>query len=328
MVKFLIIRFSSIGDIVLTTPTIRCMKNQIDDAEIHYLTKATFKSILSANPYLDKIHVLDKNYSNLIKELKKENFDYVIDLHKNIRSYRVKSALKRMSFSFNKLNFKKWLLVNFKINKLPDLHIVDRYLNTANVFSVINDKKGLDFFIPPEEEKQFSKELTELPEKFIVIVTGGGHNTKQIPTDKIQQIINRIDIPCILLGGPEDTGKAEQLTNQDNKNLINLVGKLTINQSASIIRRSLLIVTPDTGLMHIAAAFRIKIISLWGNTIPEFGMYPYLSEKGSKVFEVSDLKCRPCSKIGFSKCPRTHFNCMNLQDYQAIITLIQTSIKN
>ncbi len=328
MVKFLVIRFSSIGDIVLTTPVIRCMKEQIEDVEIHYLTKTKYKSIIIANPYIDKLHLLDKNFKTLLDTLKKENFDYVIDLHKNLRSFRIKSALNRFSFSFNKLNSQKWLLVNFKINKLPDVHIVDRYLKTLEVFSVSNDNKGLDYFIPPEEITDFSESISEFIKPYIVLVVGGGHYTKQIPVDKIQQIINSLNCSVVLLGGPEDVAKAGQLKISEKKNINNLVGKLTVNQSAEVIRNSSLVVSADTGLMHIAAAFRKKIISVWGNTVPEFGMYPYCPKEESNIFEVKGLKCRPCSKIGYRKCPKKHFNCMNQQDYQSIIKLIDSSIKN
>ncbi len=328
MVKFLIIRFSSIGDIILTTPVIRCMKTQIEDAEIHFLTKARYKDILITNPYIDKLHLLQSNYNSLIRTLKSENFDYIIDLHKNIRSFRIKSALKRISFSFHKLNFRKWLLVNFKIDKLPKTHIVDRYLDTTNVFSVTNDQQGLDFFIPKDDQKDFKKTISRLPGSFAIIVVGGGHNTKQIPVDKIQYIIDHLGCPVVLLGGPEDIEKAEMINCSGKKDLFDFVGKLTVNQSAMVIKNCSVILTPDTGLMHIATAFKKSILSIWGNTVPEFGMYPYYPDKNSEYFEVNDLKCRPCSKIGFSKCPKKHFNCMNKQDYQKIIKRIHALTHN
>jgi ADP-heptose:LPS heptosyltransferase len=160
------------------------------------------------------------------------------------------------------------------------------------------------------------------------MVVGGGHFTKQIPVDKIQMILNQVNCSIVLLGGPEDREKASQLHFPKQGKVLNLVGKLTINQSAQIIKKSNLVVTPDTGLMHIAAAFHKKIISVWGNTIPAFGMYPYCPEENSQIFEVQGLKCRPCSKIGFSKCPKKHFNCMNQQNYQTIIQTIHFWLKN
>jgi ADP-heptose:LPS heptosyltransferase len=325
MVKFLIVRFSSIGDIVLTTPVVRGIKMQVEDAEVHYVTKIAYKSIVSSNQYVDKVYTLDNNYRNLLKELKEEKYDYIIDLHRNLRTKRLKLYLSALSFSFNKLNLRKWLLVNFKINKLPNEHIVDRYLKTVKLFSVKNDNKGLDFFIPPDEEIDTKRTLGYNPEEYIVIVVGGGHATKQIPIERLVEIINKLSVQKVLIGGREDIEKAEQilsLINADSK-VTNQVGKLSINQSASIIRQSKLVLTPDTGMMHIAAAFRKKVISVWGNTIPQFGMYPYFPGNDSQIFEVKGLSCRPCSKIGFKKCPKKHFNCMMQQDFKKIIARIE-----
>lgn len=315
-VKFLLIRFSSIGDIVLTTPVIRNLKQQTSGAEIHFLTKKKFISVLEGNPYLEKIHPLDKSFRSTIRELKAENFDYIIDLHRNLRSKRVKLALKRISFSFNKLNFRKWLLVNFKINRLPEKHIVDRYLDTITLFIDAPDKKGLDYFIP---STQNFPELPKTP--YVVIVIGANHFTKQMPLEKLQSLCNSIHKPQILIGGPDDKERAYSLAKMLKVEPLNYTGRLTLNQSAMIISLADWVITPDTGMMHIAAAFQRKIISVWGNTIPAFGMGPYRPHEASALFEVKGLKCRPCSKIGYSKCPRNHFKCMNLQDVEKMASL-------
>jgi ADP-heptose:LPS heptosyltransferase len=105
-----------------------------------------------------------------------------------------------------------------------------------------------------------------------------------------------------------------------NQQIVNACGKFSLQQSASIVKQAAVLLTHDTGLMHIASAFQIPIVSVWGNTVPALGMYPYYpqNEKGFSIHEVSNLKCRPCSKIGFKTCPKKHFNCMNLQDAKAI----------
>ncbi len=329
MVKFLVVRFSSIGDIVLTTPVVRCLKKQVEEAEVHYLTKSSYSEILRGNPYIDKIHVLDKNYHKVLRSLQEENIDYIIDLHHNLRTSRLKLSLKRLSYSFDKLNLKKWILVNFKYNLLPSVHIVDRYFKTVELFSVKNDNKGLDFFVPAKEESDLSFMDKENRINYLVIVVGGGHYTKQIPVDHIIGLINDINCPIVMLGGEQDINKANQVEKAVNrKDVYNLTGKISINQSASIIQQSKLIITPDTGLMHIAAAYKKNILSVWGNTIPEFGMYPYLPGEASASFEVRNLRCRPCSKIGFNKCPKGHFNCMKMQDYKGIAMLAKKLITN
>jgi ADP-heptose:LPS heptosyltransferase len=309
-IRFLIIRFSSIGDIVLTTPVVRCLKNQVKNVEIHYLTKPQFSKILESNPHIDKVHVLKDSFADTIHELKYEHFDYIIDLHKNLRSFRVKNRLKIISFSFYKLNKEKWLMVNFKKNKLPDIHIVDRYLETLSIFDIQNDQQGLDYFIPKEDEVELKTISPELLSGYVGVVVGAYHNTKKLPAKKIISICKKINKPIVLLGGPNDQQEAENIKNGVGTNIYNTCGKFNINQSAYVVKQANVILTPDTGLMHIASAFKKKIVSVWGNTIPEFGMYPYLPDPTSEIVEIKGLKCRPCTKIGFSKCPKKHFKCI------------------
>jgi len=322
-VRFLIIRFSSIGDIVLTTPVVRCLKNHVEGAEIHYLTKPAFSKILENNPYIDKVHVLQPSFADTIHQLKYQHFDYIIDLHKNLRSFRVKNRLKVISFSFNKLNKEKWLMVNFKKNKLPDKHIVDRYLETLSVFDVQNDHQGLDYFIPDKDHVDLNTLSDELAGGYVGVVVGAFHPTKKMPSEKIVSICRKIDKPVVLLGGPNDQEEAEYIKKAVGTNIFNTCGKYNINQSASLVKQAGVILTPDTGLMHIASAFKKKIVSVWGNTIPEFGMYPYLPGPESEIMEIKGLKCRPCTKIGFSQCPKKHFKCILDLDDDAIAKKIR-----
>lgn len=314
MVKFLIIRFSSIGDIVLTTPVIRCLKSQVEGAEVHFITKKAFASVLANNPYIDKLHILEESLNKTIRKLKEEQYDYIIDLHHNLRTLIIKNKLHILDFSFNKLNIEKWLMVNFKINKLPSVHIVDRYFETVKMFDVTNDQKGLDYFISPNDDI----DIKLLPEPFqngyVGLVIGAKHQTKKLPADKIISLINYMKLPVIILGGKEDIQEAEIIEKGTNGLTYNACGKYNLGQSASLVKNAKIIIAHDTGLMHIAAAFKKIIISVWGNTIPEFGMYPYLPDSKSVIFEVKGLKCRPCSKIGYMKCPKKHFRCMTEQN--------------
>jgi ADP-heptose:LPS heptosyltransferase len=312
LVRFLIIRFSSIGDIVLTTPVIRCLKNQVEDAEIHFLSKKAFIPVLINNPYIDRFHVLDNSLGDVIKDLKERNFDYIIDLHHNLRTSVLKSRLNVLAFSFNKLNIQKWLLVNFKIDQLAKVHIVDRYFETVKLFDIVNDGKGLDYFIAPADE--ISIDCLPLTHRngYVGFVIGAKHLTKKLPLVKIVSIIEKLNLPVVLMGGKEDIQDGEFIKQYTGALSYNACGQYNLGQSASLVRQANVIITHDTGLMHIAAAFKKKIISVWGNTVPEFGMYPYLSDPGSQIIEVKGLKCRPCTKIGFKECPRGHFKCMNM----------------
>ncbi len=322
MVKFLIVRFSSIGDIVLTTPVVRCLKQQVPNAEVHYLTKPQYVSVLDNNPYLDKIHVLQENINDTVVDIQNENFDYLVDLHHNLRTSILKRKLPIVSFAFDKLNWKKWLLVNLKINKMPDCHIVDRYMDTLNVFDVTNDNKGLDYFIPLKDEIVPEQMHSAFRGKYICLIIGATYETKQIPQNKLINIANGVGVPVCLIGGKDVQDKATEIEKYLKIPFLNTVGKINLHQSASFIRQSALVITPDTGMMHIASAFKKDIISLWGNTVADFGMYPYLSGDKSKVFDV-ELSCRPCSKIGFKKCPKKHFNCMNNIDEKSVIEHIK-----
>ncbi len=319
MVKFLVIRLSSIGDIVLTTPLLRCLKEQVKDAEVHFLCKEQYIPILQANPYLDKIHSLADNSQESIRDLKTEGFDYILDLQNNIRSLNIKRSLKRMYFTVNKINLKKWLMVNFKLNRLPDKHITDRYLDTAKLFDIKNDNKGLDYFIPDDEIVALDTLPATFSSGYIALVIGAQHATKKLPSSQIIKLLSKLKHPLILIGGPEDRSNGDRIVKESgNQQVLNACGKYSINQSASIIKQANCVITNDTGMMHIAAAFKKQVITIWGNTIRDFGMYAYLPGEGSVDFEVKDLKCRPCSKLGFDKCPKKHFKCMEDQNMGAI----------
>ncbi|MEE4256163.1 MAG: glycosyltransferase family 9 protein [Bacteroidales bacterium] len=326
MQKILIIRFSSIGDIVLTTPVIRCLKEQLPDAEIHYLTKEKFYPVIKANPHITRIHTFNEKLGELIKELKTFDFDYIVDLHKNLRSSRVKMALRKASGSYNKLNKEKWLLVNFGINKLPDIHIVDRYFKAVEGLGISNDHKGLDYFIPDGDRLGQEELPTGFADGFVALVIGGMHYTKMFPEEKILALCELIDMPVMLMGGPDEHKLAERIKERCRGGVFNSCGLYNINQSASVISLATKVVTNDTGLMHIAAAFKKEIFSIWGNTIPGFGMAPYMpgNESRSHIMEVDGLTCRPCSKIGYNKCPRKHFRCMMDIDVVKLAAAINT----
>jgi len=320
MQKILIIRFSSIGDIVLTSPVVRCIDEQIPDVQIHYLTKPAFANILLRDKRIHRVWEWSDQADNLLKELKAESFDFIVDLHHNLRSWRVKRVLNCPSKSFQKLNFQKYLKVNFGINVLPKEHIVDRYLKTVEVLGVQNDKKGLDFFLQSEDEI-VPKSITEIIKTpFVALAIGAMHATKQMPLEKLDELISLISYPIILLGGLNDKKTGEQLQIKFPTKVLNACGAVTLGQSAFITSKSSVLITHDTGMMHIGAALKRPIISIWGNTIPEFGMSPYMPGNSSVHYEmeVKGLSCRPCSKIGHKACPKKHFRCMNLQDSREI----------
>lgn len=325
--KILVIRFSSIGDIVLTTPILRCLRKRFPNAEIHYLTKRGFHSQLAANPHINKFHLLDKSLKEVIDDLQKENYDMVVDLHKNVRTLRVKQALNvPQTFTFHKLNFEKWLKVNLKIDMLPEKHIVDRYFEALASVGVENDGQGLDYYIWDKEVYEYVQNLVNT--SYIAFAIGANYATKRLPEDKIIEICRDLNQKIFVLGGKAEEEMGEKLNQLFPAKIVNLCGKLTINESALVVKHAKKVITHDTGMMHIAAAFKKPILSIWGNTVPAFGMYPYYgarnhmqAEKQCFIFEVDGLPCRPCSKLGYDKCPREHFKCMNAQNIDKIVEI-------
>jgi ADP-heptose:LPS heptosyltransferase len=319
MVKYLIIRFSSIGDIVLTTPVIRHLKQEVEGAEVHYLTKKAYASLLEDNPYIDRVHAFDGDMRSCLRTLKEEGFDYIIDLHRNTRTAQIKVGLKRMDFSVKKLNALKWLYVNFHINRLPNIHMVDRNLETISSFIDEQDEGGLDFFIPEKEKMDIAGLAPEFSNGYVALAIGAQHETKKLPQESLIALCAKLRVPVIILGGPKDREAGASVINSlEGKLIVNGCGTYSIHQSASLVEQARVLITHDTGMMHIGAAFGKKIITIWGNTVPEFGMSPYRAHPLSVNFEVPGLKCRPCSKIGHQKCPKKHFKCMLDQDIDAV----------
>jgi len=326
--KILVIRFSSIGDIVLTTPIIRALNEQLD-CEVHVLTKKQYRGLFSGNPHVAQIHSFEKAPAECFDELRRISFDHVVDLQKNLRSVKLRRALGVASSSFPKLNVKKWLLVNAKINRMPDVHIVDRYFEAVKGLDVENDGAGLEYYIPASDEVIPSGIDPSLGKGYLAMVIGGQHATKIFPPERAAQLISRISRPIVLLGGPDDKQRGDEIQAFcPHATIFNTCGTLNLNQSASLVKQAQLVITNDTGLMHIAAAFFKPILSIWGNTVPELGMYPYLPGKPElfSMAQVNGLWCRPCSKLGFSKCPKKHFNCMMQQDIDWMVGEIERLI--
>lgn len=329
--KLLVIRFSSIGDIVLTTPIVRCLKQQIPNAEIHFLTKAGFQPVIAGNPYIDKIHLLHDNLTRMASELAEIPFDYVIDLHKNLRSARIRKAVKAPVLTFDKLNIRKWLLVNFKWHVMPDKSIVDRYFDGLRPLGVHNDGQGLDYFIPDD----VAVTQHDIPMShwagYVACVIGGSYETKKLPVRQWRELMERIPYPLILLGGPEDRDMGDAIAAGFGVKVYNACGKFSLNESALLVDLARVVVSNDTGLMHIAAAFKKPIVSLWGNTSPDMGMFPYFGSNNltrvidprSTLVENKQLGCHPCSKLGYNKCPKGHFKCMNDLD----LTIVDNAVE-
>jgi ADP-heptose:LPS heptosyltransferase len=314
-VKFLILRFSSIGDIVLTTPVIRCLKKQYPNAEIHFVVKKKFKSVVENNPYIDQLHLLDGNLNELVAVFRKERFDYIIDLHKTLRSYLLRFKLMKPTLSFRKLSVEKFIMNRFHIDLLPrNVHIVERNLRSIESLGVQNDHLPVDYFIAQQDIVPLSQLPLTHQNGFVGFVIGGQHFTKRLPTEKIISICKKMDVPIVLLGGPEDAAAAKEIEEHCGEKIYNACGKYSLNQSVSLLKSARNVIAHDTGLMHISGAFNKPIVSVWGGTSAfHFGVWPYLNEQ-NVIAEVANLPCHPCSNFGLARCPQKHFKCMKEQN--------------
>ncbi len=310
VIKILVIRFSSIGDVVLTTPVVRCLKQQLPNVEVHFCTKKLYWNIIKNNPNIDRCYLLDNNLHWLIQCLRIERYDYIIDLHNNFRTKLIKKALSVRSFTVNKINVRKWLYVSLKLNIMPMEHLVDRYLATVLSLAVKDDGLGLDFFIDAADHININQLPLTHQSGYVAYAIGGQYATKRLPVERIIELCRKIGGPVVLLGSEDDRRTGEQVAGViGNESIYNACGKYNLCQSASLLKQSRVVFSHDTGLMHIAAALKKKVYSIWGNTTPQFGMYPYRTEY--VVLEKQGLPCRPCSKIGSARCPQGHFKCMN-----------------
>ncbi|MGF7232717.1 glycosyltransferase family 9 protein [Arachidicoccus sp.] len=320
--KFLIIRFSSIGDIVLTTPAIRCLRKQYPRAEIHFLTKKKFKAVTIANPYIDKFHYYDDNFSILRRELKAEHFDYIIDLHKNLRTLRLWFSLRTKWLSYQKLSIQKFLLTKLHIDVMPRKHITLRSLETLETLGVVDDGLGLDYFIPVEDEVPWNTLPLTHRDYFGAMVIGASYYTKKLPVDKLIELCDKINAPIILLGGKEDFVEGERIVAGSKSTLVfNACGKFSLNGSADLVKKSSWVISHDTGLQYIACAFQKSVMAVWGGTSPKLAVEPYYGTKKTALFKnfiVPDLPCQPCSNFGTKTCPKKHFKCMKNQDTTSI----------
>lgn len=309
--KVLVIRFSALGDLILITPVLRVLKTQLN-AEVHIITKEAFGSLLTPNPYVDRVWTIGTELSASIKKLKAEKFDHLVDLHKNLRSLRIRLALWHVPVTgYQKANWAKWLMVHFKIDRLPDNHVVDRYLKAVARLGALPDGRGLDIFLANDQEVNLSG-LGLAVNGYTALVIGAAHFTKRMPPDKLQEVIARLPGKVVLIGGPAEMETGNRLAQSDPDRIINTCGRYDLQGSASLVHQAHSVIAHDTGFMHIAAALRKPVVAIFGGTLAEYGFWPYYGKEkvAWQRVEVEGLSCRPCSRFGRADCPRGHFKCM------------------
>jgi len=317
--RFLLIRLSSMGDIVLTTPLLRALRQSYPQAEIHYLTRPAYAPLLQHNPHLTALHLWPPT-----PEILRSYWDGVIDLQKNLRTWRLRLRLRYKRWTtFPKKNLRKWLSVRLK-KPLPVEHIVKRYGKALKPWGIEPHQLGpLEVYVPSALQERIQAELHNLhPGPWLAWGLGGTYVTKKWPTLYKLYLINRLGWPVVLLGGETEAEEAAFLAEKAEVPVLVGAGRYSLLETAAAIAEAALVLSHDTGTAHLAAAFQKPTIVLWGNTTPAFGMTPWLTPH--RNLEVPDLPCRPCSKLGFAQCPKGHHNCMRALTPDFVLQEIHT----
>jgi ADP-heptose:LPS heptosyltransferase len=317
--KILVIRFSSIGDIILTTPILRCLKSQLN-CDIDFLTNRKYQNLLQSNPNIHDIYLLKDKSNDTITFLKDIEYDIIIDLQNNFRSFKIRLGLKIKSFVVSKENIKRYILIYFGVNLLNN-HIVDRYFKTVESLKVYNDNKGIDYTL-----SNVSKIKLETDKDYISWCIGGTYEAKKLSVKQISNVINKLSIDVVLIGGSDEKKMAaEIIKNTMSKKVHSFCGEISIEESAFLIKKSRLFLTNDTGMMHIASAFDSPIISFWGCTKPSLGFSAYMPNKNSENI-IIELSKKPCSKHG-QYCRFQSKGCIKDIDHTTIYKAITRLIK-
>lgn len=322
--KVLIIHAGTIGETLLITPIIRILKTE-RDAEIHLLLPRERNVILDENPYYDQIIHSDERAFKLRKRVKNESYCYIIDLRNDLTSFFICLGNSKNRLVFKRHLLKRWFYSKMKINWLPNKHLVDQYIDLLEPLKIKGDNLGLDFYIPEKDEVENAWLPKSHQNGYAAVAIGATHATRKLPVNRLIELCDRINKPIILIGDNEDqevaneiesffeqgTPEEEEAIEELNKKAIifNACGKFNFNQQASMLKNASWVFTHDNDHMHIAAALKKQIYTIWGNTTPHFGMYPYRTQ--FTVFENNKLSCRPCAFGGYANCPKGHFKCMN-----------------
>jgi len=326
--KILIIRLSSIGDIILTTELVRLVSLYFKDANIDFLVSKHFSDVLVNNPNIDNLILYDKNESRDEILSNRKKYDIIIDLQNNSRSKQFSKNISENILSYKKNRLKKLSLVYLKSRHKPVPPIPSVYLDCLAEFEIKSDGKGLEFWL--ENEKESYPPLIRIKTdaiRKIGIAPGAHHQTKQWPREYFRQLILDLNekyenIIFYIFGGKDEINTSEFICeNLNNINITDFTGKLSISQTTEKIDKCDLFISNDTGLAHIAAARKVNLVVIFGSTVPEFGFSPYGTN--FKIIENNDIKCRPCTHIGRAKCPKSHFNCMREINPEKVIKSIE-----
>ncbi len=339
--KTLVIRLSSIGDIILTSPFIRCFRKAFPETTIEYAVKREFVSLVRFNPHIDRLHEFDARegfdgLKNFKRTLAGERYDLVVDLHDSLRSRYLRRLQGNPAVAvIRKRKLLRFLLIRFKLNVYKRVvPVTKRYIESVEAFGVADDFSGPELFIPAEVLRDIAGQMAKIRPHgttLIAFCPSAKHFTKRWPKDYFVAMARHLggsgNVRIVLLGGAEDASYVEDIRRLiGGDTAVNLAGKLTLLESAAVMDHCELVISNDTGLMHMAAARKRNLIALFGPTVKEFGFFPH--GESSHVLEHPDMPCRPCSHIGSNTCPKGHFKCMKEITPERVLRYINEKFKS
>jgi len=318
----LVVRFSSIGDIVLASPLLRCVHRAFPDAELDFVTKEKFADLVRFSPYLHQVFVLPegggwRELRALKRALKARRYDLVVDIHKNFRSYYLRWGLgAERALSYRKWRWARTVLIMSKRNIYPGkMPVYQRYLAAVAGLGVEDDGKGPELSLEPSSQARVRALLSEAgflshPLK-VAVVPGAGFFTKRWLPEGFAEVADALATrhrsATLLLGDGNDVPIAARVAAAMHHKPVDMVGALSLMESAAALELCDLVVCNDTGLMHIATALKKRVVAIFGPTTEELGFFPFGAL--SRVVQ-KPLPCRPCSHVGSTRCPKGHFRCM------------------
>ena len=276
----------------MAAPVVQALRAHYrDEAQIDFITLNKFKGATELILGINTIYTVEKSTVEVTPQLKENGYDYLIDLHSNVRSRSLARSLNIMTFKINKLGAARLSLV-LGMRKRPVEHFIDRSLKLLSPFSVSESTDN------PWGEIACSKPKMELPEKYLALVPGAAHIGKRLPDYSIDAICSSSDIPIVIVGGPDDTDLAQRFTDRYPSKVISAAGTCSLKETAHIMRHALVAIGGDTGAMHIATAVGAPLVSVWGCTRPSLGLHPWRPNPKSIILQPEGRGNRPCSRHG------------------------------
>ncbi|MBI3194918.1 MAG: lipopolysaccharide heptosyltransferase II [Ignavibacteriae bacterium] len=341
MNKILIIRFSSLGDIVLTSPLVRSLRAQFPFAQIDFLVKEAYADLVKFNPNLSSVIEMRRDdwdeLQTVVNQVQAEKYDLLVDLHNSLRSRYIRVLSKaHRKVVVNKRAVARFMLVNFKRNFYDGIvPVTERYLESCASFGVRGDGNGPEVFIPEQTIETMAAYVSKFKfERYKIIIglaPSAKHFTKRWLPERFIEFgayaAKELNAKLLIFGGNEDATECEDISQMINMQVgasasENVAGKISLLESIALLDYCELVVSNDSGMMHLAQARNRNLVAIFGSTVKEFGFFPTTSN--SKVVEAENVPCRPCSHIGREECPKMHFHCMNSVRVEEVVRAVNS----